>query len=184
MPSRGDHLDPRTLTERGPRSAVPWSADHVVGLVVANGVGLVLVFVGWWEAAGLGQAHDQLAWLNLSLLGLVLSGGANGLWLARGRRVVTLARARVLPYPLVPLAWPAEGLAGSNRLVLSPPDPLRRGRPVRSEPGVGSAGLVASSAMSHYHRTNCLLVVGKEVNVAHRSVHEAADLKACEVCVP
>ena len=110
----GAHLDPRALEARAPRSVGPWSPDHLVGLVVANGIGVVLVFVGWWEASGLGSAHNQLAWLNLSLLGLVAAGGANGLWLARGRRVVTLARAAVLPYPPGAESWPPTGPAASN----------------------------------------------------------------------
>jgi hypothetical protein len=165
----------------------PWNPDHLVGLLVANGIGLVLVFVGWWEASGLGSAKNQLAWLNLSLLGLVTAGGANGLWLARGRRVVTLARAVVLPYPPGVGLRPAAGPAGSNGHAPGRTKPAQR-RPPTAErpPGVAgqSGGLVAGSAMSFYHHASCLLVTGKDVRVAGRAEHERAGRKACEVCRP
>src|SRR6266567_188902 len=103
----------RANRSRG-RSPRPRSVPLGRSSLMANGIGLVLVFVGWWEASGLGAAHNQLAWLNLSLLGLVAAGGANGLWLARGRRVVTLARAVVLPYPPGAESWPPTGPAASN----------------------------------------------------------------------
>jgi hypothetical protein len=161
---------------------VPWSADHLVGVVVANGVGLVLVFVGWWESSGLGSAHQQLAWLNLGVVGLIIAGGANGLWLARSRRVVTLARAVVLPYPPGSGAWPAPSSNGrASHAVVAP----ARGRRFRaSADGAGTGVLVAGSAMSFFHRADCLLMAGKEVRVAGRADHERAGRAACEVCRP
>jgi hypothetical protein len=183
----GAHLDPRALEARASRSVGPWNPDHLVGLLVADGIGLVLVFVGWWEASGLGTAHSQLAWLNLSVIGLVAAGGANGWWLARGRRVVTLARAAVLPDPPeVGLSFPA-GLAVSNGNAPGRAQPLRRQstRPAgRSGVSGAGGGLVAGSGMSFYHRASCLLVAGKQVRVAGRAAHEASGLRACEVCRP
>src|SRR5438128_8907761 len=137
---QGADLHPRSLEERAPRSLGPWSPDHLVRLLVANVIGLVFVAVGWWTAAGQGSTRHQLAWLNLSLLGLVAAGGANGLWVARGRRVVTLARATVLPAPPGAGPWPAKIPCGHN------------GSAAAGGKAVGqSGGLVASSAMSRFH---------------------------------
>jgi hypothetical protein len=168
----GPHrLNPRALEASSRRLVVtPWTSDHLVGVVVANGIGIMLLIAGWWQASGLSAARDQLAWLNLSVLGLVVAGAANGMWLARVRRVVTLARGVALPFgpaaPIEPvsLAGPALGSAASN--------------------GHGAGQLVASSAMSFYHRATCALVAGKETQVASRGEHEQSGRLPCEVCWP
>jgi hypothetical protein len=142
----------------------------LVGVVVANGIGMMLLIAGWWQASGLSAARHQLAWLNLSVLGLVVAGAANGMWLARVRRVVTLARGVALPFrPVAPvehasLAGPALGSAGSN--------------------GHGPGQLVSGSGMSFYHRATCQMVAGKEAQVASRGEHEQAGRRPCEVCWP
>lgn len=181
------HLDPRAFAEATPRSVTPWPGDHLVGLLVANSVGIILIFVAWWEASGLGRARDQLAWLNLGVLGLVVAGGANGLWLARGRRVVVLARVAVLPRPpRMELSGSANGRVptsngrvsvGGNR-----PAVRRAGPSSRAARTVG--GLVSGEAMSFYHRAGCLLVTGKQVGGAGRAEHERAGRRPCEVCRP
>jgi hypothetical protein len=189
MAQGGGHLDPRALAEANTaRTVSPWSGDHLVGLLVANGVGMILVFVGWWEASALGRAHDQMAWLNLSVLGLVVAGGANGLWLARGRRMVILARSVVLPYPPgLALLGPGNGrVAAGNGRVASPRvrRPMGRTGPAALGEYAGAEGLVAGRAMSFYHRADCLLVSGKEVTVRRRGDHARAGRRPCEVCRP
>jgi hypothetical protein len=170
------HLSPRSLEASARRSVIPWSSDHLVGVMVVNGVGLILLIGGWWKASSISSAHSQLAWLNLSVLGLVLAGAANGLWLARVRRVVTLARSAALPFgpgqPFGPsvtaaqpaLAGPKPGTAATN--------------------GHGTGDLVSGPGMSFYHRPSCLMVAGKEIQAAARSRHERAGRRPCEVCWP
>jgi hypothetical protein len=161
----GRHLDAKALTEGSPR---PFNPDHMVSLFALNGIGLVLIFVGWWQGSGVTPDHDQLAWLNLSLLGLLVAGAANGVWLARGRRVIGLARSAVLPYPSSLMPLPAVSTNGNGH----------RPRTTRSP------GLVASPAMTWYHRSDCLLVVGKDGRAADRDAHQQAGRQACEVCRP
>ena len=76
---------------------LPWTFEQFVSLVIANVTGLGLMIVGWWQTDGRDSTSEQLGWLNLSILGLVVAGSANVLWLARGRRTVTLAKSLVLP---------------------------------------------------------------------------------------
>lgn len=180
------HLDLRALTVRSVPGAGPWSPDQVAGLVAANGIGLVLVAVGWWQASGLGSASSQLAWLNLSVFGLVVAAGANALWLARVRRVVLLARTATLPDPATGFAWPATlPTTGNGRAPAAAPWPGRTRTPLDgSAVSPAGAGLVAGRLMSRYHRASCLLVTGKEVRVESRSDHERARRHACEVCQP
>jgi hypothetical protein len=182
------HLDPRTLAPPSANHVVPWSPDQLVSVVLANGVGLSLIFAGWWEASGVGVGRSQLPWFNLSVLGLVLAGGANGLWLARARRVVLRASAEVLPGPLQLRDRSEEhahihgnglvtGTPGANHRTSAGPVNRGRRRP-------GADGLVWGQQMSFYHRPVCLLVTDKEVQGASRAEHEAAGRQPCEVCRP
>jgi hypothetical protein len=138
----------------------PWSSEHVARLLVAELVGLVLVLVGWWQAAGSGSVRTGLAWLNLCLAGLVVAGVGNGLWLLRGRQVVTLARVEVLGVP-----------ASAETPVVVPSSN-------------GHGGLVSGSGLARFHRPGCVLVAGKGVEVATWVSHDRAGRRACEVCEP
>jgi hypothetical protein len=175
----GGRLDLDALENHSPHVLGAWSPDQLVSLLMFNGLGLVLVVVGYWQAAGLGRTAEQLPWLNLSLLGLIVSGGTNGLWLARGRRMVTLARAAMLPCIPGLVAVPT---ARRNGRVLA--GATRRCQPVRPAPAGPTDALVAGTAMSYYHRPGCLLAAGKEVTVGSRPDHEAAGRRPCEVCQP
>jgi hypothetical protein len=177
MNAIGGHLDLDALEGRSPHVLGAWSPDQLVSLLMFNGLALVLVLVGYWQAAGLGRTDDQLAWLNLSLLGLIVSGGTNGLWLARGRRMVTLARAAVLT------CMPGLAVPTGHRNCQVPAGATRRPQPVRVA-RAGPVDLVAGTAMSYYHRAGCLLAAGKEVTVGTKAGHETAGLRPCEVCQP
>lgn len=135
----------------------------------ANGLGAALAIAGWWGASGTSSASAQLGWLNLALLGLLVAGTANGLWLGRARRTISLARAMLLPYP--PTAVQLNGAARSHAqsTVRSTDDDSR---------------LVSGQQMTHYHRASCLLVAGKAVKTATRAQHAAADRTGCGVCQP
>jgi hypothetical protein len=147
------------------RGSGPFHSDNLVAVLGANGLGAALVFAGWWVASGLESAQAQVGWLNLSVVGLLVAGVANGLWLTRGRRTVCVARAAVLPYP------PRAGSASRTA-------PRSNGKaPVSGE-------LVTAPNTSRYHRSGCLLVAGKPVRMATRDDHESAGRAACEVCRP
>jgi hypothetical protein len=156
-------LDPSVLVRQS-RAFGPWSSDHVVRVLVSDGSALVLILVGWWQAAGTGSVRSGVAWLNLCLAGLVVAGVANGLWLLRGRQAVTLARVSVLGHPR-----PVR--VGSRESVYPAEDN-------------GHAVLVAMPGLRRFHRPGCLLVAGKRVRVASRVAHQRARRLACEVCEP
>jgi hypothetical protein len=155
-------LDASLLVARS-RSFGPWSSEHVVRLIIADGLGLILVLVGWWQAAGVGSVHAGIAWLNLCLAGLVVAAVGNGLWLLRARQAVGLARMRVLGAP--------RPVGVSSDRVYRPSDN-------------GHAVLVAVPGLLRFHRPGCALVAGKQVRVASRVAHERAGRQACEVCEP
>lgn len=174
-------LDPRRLEREAATNFGPWTPDHLAGVLVANGVGIVLVFWGWWASSGTGSQHQALSGLDISVLGLVIAGGANAWWLARGRRVVSLARAVVLPRGVRPTphraSAPTPAAHNGNGHA-----PVRTAAPRHD--GTRADALVAGARMSRYHRVSCPLVADKQVKVGSRAAHERAGLAACEVCEP
>jgi hypothetical protein len=147
--------------------AGPWSSDAFTRLLVSNAVGLMMIIAGWYEASGAGAIRAQMGWLNLALAGLVIAGVANGLWLLRGRQAMSLAGA----------------------VILSPPQGYSTVRPSTALPTSkshrnGRGYLVAGNGMTRYHRSECVMVAGKEVWQTGRAQHERAGLRPCEVCEP
>jgi hypothetical protein len=160
-------LDPKAL-ERGAAPALgPFTVDRLLLLVVVNIAGITLVTTGWWMASGLSHPGPQIAWVNVSLLGLLVAGAANGVWLAQGRRAVTLARAAVLPAPRRDEGPTRSTAAAATRA---------------ADLNVGA--LVTGPGMTRYHRASCALVAGKAIIPADSGAHQAAGLDACEVCRP
>jgi hypothetical protein len=149
-----------TAVSQRVRSIPPWTGDEFVRLMVTNALGLVLIAAGAIEATGSGSAKTNLAWLNLSLAGLIVSGVGNGLWLFRGRQAVTSARVMAL-----------------SLFMAEPTD-------IAYEHAGETSPLVSGSEMTRYHRAQCALANGRSLHVASRTAHEADGLLPCEVCNP
>lgn len=155
-------LETTPLLHPGLCSFGPWPRSHWGWLAVFNVVGLLLIIVTWYRTSGTGSIPNQLGWVNLGLGGLVVAGVGNALWLLRGRRGVALARLVVVPDAHI--AVPVAELAKTN--------------------GQDEVLLVSGPRMSLYHRSDCLLMAGKEGHIASRPEHERAGLRRCEVCEP
>src|SRR5947209_6575844 len=66
----------------------PWRSQAIVTLVtrIAAGVGLIAVAVH--QASGKATVAAQIRWANWGVVGLVVVGVANGLWLLAVRRAI------------------------------------------------------------------------------------------------
>jgi hypothetical protein len=140
--------------ESGPGALPPLTA-------VAAGaiVGLVLLLAAWMGASDQRDSADQMAWLNLGLAGVLVTGGVCGSWVLRGRRTVEARLSRIL--------------SGVD------PPALDGGRePVQVD------RLVTALKMTRYHIPECLLVDGKTLSADTRDTHERAGLRPCEMCRP
>jgi hypothetical protein len=141
----------------------PWSADHLARLVVSQLGAFAVIVVVWFQTSGTGMVQRQLAWLGLGVVGLLVAGAGNALWLLRGLRRIQLAQRAVLP--------------DAQR--------AQAARPAPSPPEAGAVSLLVSGAsMTRYHLAGCSLVVGKETYGASRPGHESARRRPCEVCRP
>ena len=139
-----------------------WGTRPRVALILGNLVALVSMAGAWWTVSGSRSASDQHSLLMVGLAGVLLAGVANGIWLGAGRMAIRSARSAILPAP--PESAASNGMSGVTD--------------IRAE------ALFSGNAMSWYHRSGCLLSVGKSVASATRREHELAGRTACEVCRP
>jgi hypothetical protein len=123
--------------------------------------------VGWMGAAKEATVAHQISWSGLAVSGLVVMQGAISVWMGRGFRAVAVRR---------------RALLGEFRIT----EALRRNViSDRAECELLEAAFVAVAGLTRFHRPGCLLVVGKEAAIARTMAeHEAAGLRACEMCRP
>ncbi len=132
-----------------------WSrrdAEWLVGLLAVGGV---LVGLSWFFAAGRPDAGDQLVFVSLALVGVVVGSAAVVGWLVRGRRFLSARRGLLL------------GTA--------PPEAATAAR---------AEELVAGPGGRWFHRADCLLVDGRGWTASPRREHESAGRLACPGCRP
>jgi hypothetical protein len=157
------HLDVDNLLSRS-SSFAPWSGEHLTRLVLANGIGILLMIVGWYQTTGSHSVDTRISWLEMGILGLFVTGVANVRWLLRGFEAVSAARSMVAQIPV--------------ELRETQMSRFRIGRPL-----AGTAGaLVWVEGTARFHVRGCDLVSGKSAQSI--TSEEARSLLACEVCLP
>ena len=124
---------------------------------------LVLIVAGWHGAAEEVSVSHQLPWLNLALVGLVISTATNGAGLLRGRQRIR-CRIRLLREAL------EKDMGG--RLTPAPTVEPR------------DSALVAAPGMRYFHRPDCPLAARKPVRQQTRVAHGRANREPCRVCEP
>src|SRR5437879_652815 len=89
-------LELATLERRSERKFLPWTGEALVRLAIGDGVALFLIVLSWYEASGTVSTSTSVAWFKAGIVGLVVAGTSNALWLLRGRKAVGLARVALL----------------------------------------------------------------------------------------
>jgi hypothetical protein len=139
-----------------------WPVGAVTNLYAATLVGLAAVVAGWWGASGAAKVSGQLAWLNVTIAGVVVAGTANVVWILRARRAVGMRARRLVGH-----------LAG---------DAPHAG--VASAEAADGESLLAVSGLGLFHRAGCAMLAGKPATPASSEEHRRAGLAACGVCRP
>ena len=124
----------------GRRRAAPWEPNDLVRLVTMTLIALGIIGVAWYGASGQGRLSQQIAWLNLSVVGVMIAGGANLMWMARGRRSVGERRRALLS------SWDRTGVPVTAAVASA---------------RQGDGGLVRVEGMRFAHTASCPLVAGK-----------------------
>lgn len=150
--------------------SVPWAAADATRLVLANLSGAAVVLIGYVGVSGASRLSTQFGWLSVAVLGFLVAGVTDGLWLMAGRRAIgTRLNGLLIAYPPI-LPIPDQREAGDTG-----PAARTAQRP--------SDSLVTAASMTRYHRADCLLVRGKELSTVQRDTAESAGLRRCEVCL-
>lgn len=159
---RTDALSLERVVQRDVRALRPWTAPLLSRLITFNVIGFMLVAMSWYQVSGEVAVRDQLAWFNVGVVGLIVSGIGNGSWLLSGRSHIGRARMMVLP--------PRAKSASSGW-------DARLAEDLENRP-------VAGLAMTRYHRPSCPMVAGKQTTATTRRAHERAGRTPCELCEP
>jgi hypothetical protein len=135
----------------------PWTLGQVRVVLALGLLGAALIVVAYLGSADEAHLEDQLGWVNLGVVGLLVAGVGAGALLLAGRRAVGLRRLRLLhdPAPRAVQASPT-----SDRVPL----------------------LVWLPGSSLVHRPECQLVRGKDVDELDATGILQLALRPCEVC--
>ena len=139
------------------RRSVPWDVRDLLALYATTFAGVLLVFLAWYEVSASTRLASQVRWTNVGVAGVIVLGAGNLFWLLRGRRAAGQLKRRLLPLVAVPEEGPAT---------------------------VAAVRLVAGSAMTRFHRSDCPLVAGKSVKAVSEAAHRRAGRQPCGVCEP
>ncbi|HEX6393838.1 MAG TPA: hypothetical protein VFZ97_10365 [Acidimicrobiales bacterium] len=149
-----DELNPSALGRRDQTKWHPWKGDDVTRAVLGQVVGAALMIASWFEASGQLTVRGELTWLNLGLVGLIVCGLSNALWLLQGRRNVGTARVLLLPDRATPSAERLRTSASDVRVAVKAP------------------------GVTMFHRPGCPLVKGKPTVASGAR----KDRVPCQVC--
>ena len=133
---------------------------YVVYAVLAV-IGAVLFFVGMGVVGNEKTYDDQVPGINLAIVGVVVANAAGVLLLLAGRRSVTARRVDVLG--AVPKAM-------EKAVAITAP--------------ASSTVLIGGEGLTHFHRSDCSMAVGRDWPAQDRSAQERAGRTACGVCKP
>lgn len=136
--------------------ASPWSRGDVQRAAVLIALGCVVWAIGWYRVAGRGGFSDQIAPLNVAVLGVLLAGAGQLSWFHRGRRAVDTRRRVLLGDDATPALTPVQvvdldSFVGSERL---------------------------------YHRAECPMAADRDWPATSRAEQETAGRVPCGWCEP
>lgn len=126
----------------------PWTGVDALKTTVLVALGCVVWAIGWFAVSGKPALEDQIAPMNIAVVGFVVAGGGYANWFLAGRRAVGARRRSLLTLAatvpsLAPVAV-SDGYVGSERLFHRPGCAMADGRswPVRSRAEQEHAGRV------------------------------------------
>ena len=144
-----------------PTRPIPWRLYDVLVVYAATALGFGLLVVAYWGASSTAEMSRQLPWVNVAIVGIMVLGTGNAVWLLNGRRAVGERRRRLVADPEM---GDGEHPGAVTSVVTDRP--------------------VAAAGMRHYHRPDCQLVAGKSVRATTLAQHRRARRQPCGMCQP
>ena len=121
----------------------------------------MLFFIGTGMVGNETVYDDQVPGINIAIVGVVVANAAGVLLLLAGRRSVTARRLGVLG---------AVPKTQEKAVVIVAP--------------ASSTHIVGGEGLTHFHRADCAMAVGRDWPELDRAAHERAGRTACGVCKP
>jgi hypothetical protein len=150
-----------------PSSRTLWAAEDFIRLVLALGVGGIVVGVAWYICSGDASFNQQIGPLDAAVGGLIFAGGGNVMWLLRGRRALGERRRALMPDPEAAILVVVPDRQVSTAGLADPSDLL-----------------LAGDGLVRFHRATCPLASGRSWTPMTRGEHEGLGRQPCGVCKP
>ena len=147
------------MTATSQRS-VPWSVADARLALPRCAVAAASLGWGWWVSSGTAKVDHAVPGIVFGIVAVMTTFAVARSWIAAGRRRVRLRSAE--------LSSRIDVLAGS----WSPAE------------GETPEALVGVAGLSRYHREDCLLVQGKQVERLSDDVRRLRRRTPCEMCRP
>jgi hypothetical protein len=135
----------------------PWSPAEALRWLVI-GVGGILVWaIAWWFSHREAAFAHQLQWVTLGIAGFIVVAWADVTWLMKARSSI-VERRKLLLADVVGAAAPLTEAYGGS--------------------------LVAGPGLVNFHRSDCVIAVGKNWPEVDRHGAAASGQRPCEMCNP
>jgi hypothetical protein len=146
--------------------------------VAADVLSFLVLALVWYRISGKTTSKETIAWMDLGVVALIVSGGAHALWLARGRSRLRAGRRVIIdavaPEDLAVLAKDRRALRAAMRGV----------GPREVKTLTGATDLVIVSGTGRLHRSGCAFAANRSTQPVAPGSADARDLEPCEVCRP
>ena len=63
------------------RRSVPWGMSDILAIYATTFIGLLLVFLAWFETSASVRLRNQVHWTNVGVAGVIVLGAGNLFWL-------------------------------------------------------------------------------------------------------
>jgi hypothetical protein len=137
-----------------PPGVTPWQIADAVKAAGLIAVGAIVWFAGWYEVSDRAAMDEQIAPMNLAVVGVLLVGAGQASWFLAGRRAVGARRRALL------------------------------GATAKPSPVAVVAGDLFAGGEQFFHQLDCAMVTDRGWMPTTRTDQELSGRTPCGVCAP
>jgi hypothetical protein len=137
-----------------------WTSRTRAAVFASNAFGFVALALSAIAASATHDLSARVAWCNVAVIGFIVAGLGDVLFLTAGRRAIGRRRVELLGARFEVTPSVASAMTDDRCLP------------------------VAAARMTRYHRPTCLLMRGKPARRASAAHHQRAGLAPCGLCLP
>lgn len=161
QPTRSRGGAPGARTE----ATLIWSISSLTQYGLTVLVTGITCMASWYNVSGKAEFAKQVPAINVAIVSLVIASSGGISFLLAGRRAVGLRRQALLGEP--------AAVTAAAPVAVIPHQETR-----------GLVDLVGGAGLTHYHRSDCAMAVGRAWPAAASSTHVREGRTPCGVCQP